>query len=737
MCSAAGSNKEINVPSNRYSGDSRCISLARRRCWGLFVWPIVAAVLLTRTAVASPVQVTIMTQNMDEGTNYEALTTATDAPSFLAAVTQTYQEIAATTPSVRAAAMAQQIAAQQPTLVALQEASIVRTGTGLPATTVQSNLLQSLLSSLSQLGQHYAPAVVATELDATAPSTLGFNVRLTTQDVILARTDLPASQFSIANAQAHPFATQLVVQTPLGGIPLTRGWAAVDATVDGRSFRFVSTHLDTVAPVQFAQAQELLAAAGATSLPVIYAGDFNVAANDPSDPTFATYQALMGAGLGDAWSTLHPGDPGFTCCQEQDLLNMDSMLTQRIDLALFTDPFGVTDIHRVGISPFDRTDTGLWPSDHAGLVATFVLPAPEPAPIGLFGFGIVALGMMRRRKRIAGLLVGGALAAVAISPASAANYSALYAFGDSLSDAGNVFAATAGAEPAPPYSNGHYSNGPVWVQDLAARLGLGSLTPSLLGGTDYAAGSAQTGTTAVHAAGAADLPAQAIQFATAHPVAPSGALYTLAVGANDLFAVLQSANPAAVATPTIAGAVANIEGVVDGLAAAGARNFIVMTVPDLGITPAVTAFGPAASAFATALTATFNAALVSSLDGVASADGLDLRFLDAFALLDQEFASPSAFGFSDATTPCWSGDFFGQNGTLCANSRGGQDTHLFWDSVHPTEAGHALLGDAAVRLVPEPSSIALLFSALAAIGVVRSRTLQSGGAAKKPWRKLT
>ena len=608
--------------------------------------------------------------------------------------------------------------------------TIVRTGTGFPATTVQSDLLQSLLGNLNLLGQHYAPVVVATELDATAPSTLGFNVRLTTQDVILARTDLPASQFSVASPQAHPFATELTVPTPVGDVPFTRGWASVDATVDGQSFRFVSTHLDTVPLVQFAQAQELLAAAGATTLPVIYAGDFNAAANDPSDPSFPTYQALIGAGLGDAWSTLHPGDPGFTCCEAQDLLNVDSTLTQRIDFALFTAPFGVVDIHRVGISPFDKTDTGLWPSDHAGLVATFVLPAPEPASIGLFGLGIATLRMVRRRKRIAGLVVALAFMAMTTLPASAASYSALYAFGDSLSDAGNVFVATGGAEPAPPYSGGRYSNGPIWVQDLATRLGLGPLTPSLLGGTDYSTGGARSGTTPVHPANIADLPAQFAQFAAAHPIAPSGSLYTLAIGADDLFAVLQSLNPATVAASTIAAAVANIDAVVDGLATAGARNFIVMTVPDLGLTPAVTAFGPAASAFATTLTATFNAALVSSLDAVASADALDLRFLDAFALLDQEVADLAAFGFSDVTTPCWSEDFFGQNGTLCANSLSGQDAHLFRDSVHPTETGHALLADAAVRLVPEPSSVALLFSALATIGVVRSRILQSGGAAR-------
>jgi hypothetical protein len=188
---------------------------------------------------------------------------------------------------------------------------------------------------LAVLGQHYAPVIVGTELDAEAPSTLGFDVRLTTQDVILARTDLPSSQFSVSNPQAHQYATQLIVPTAVGPIALTRGWASVDATLDGTSFRFVTTHLDTgqLSPsIQLAQAQELLATAGSTSLPIIYAGDFNSSADDPSDPTFPTYKTLIDAGLGDAWTVANPSDPGFTCCEGSDLINPDPTLTQRIDL---------------------------------------------------------------------------------------------------------------------------------------------------------------------------------------------------------------------------------------------------------------------------------------------------------------------------------------------------------------------------------------------------------------------
>lgn len=78
-------------------------------------------------------------------------------------------------------------------------------------------------------------------------------------------------------------------------------------------------------------------------------------------------------------------------------------------------------------------------------------------------------------------------------------YSTIYAFGDSLSDAGNAWlltntgaAGTLGlsAEPvSPPYFQEIYngvtanvfSNGPVWTQDLSSALGLGTLAPAGVG----------------------------------------------------------------------------------------------------------------------------------------------------------------------------------------------------------------------------------------------------------------
>ena len=63
------------------------------------------------------------------------------------------------------------------------------------------------------------------------------------------------------------------------------------------------------------------------------------------------------------------------------------------------------------------------------------------------------------------------------------------------------------------YSDGRFTNGNVWVQDLAQNLGLPAVKPSLAGGTDYAYGGAETGQTSVHTVNPTDLPSQLAQFA--------------------------------------------------------------------------------------------------------------------------------------------------------------------------------------------------------------------------------
>lgn len=322
-----------------------------------------------------------------------------------------------------------------------------------------------------------------------------------------------------------------------------------------------------------------------------------------------------------------------------------------------------------------------------------------------------------------GLLAGCVVAAGLSTSASAASYSALYAFGDSLSDTGNLHALI--GIPAPPYSAGRFSNGPVWAQDLAGALHLGPLTASLSGGTDYAYGDAQTGATPVNpTASIIDLPSQVAQYQAAHPTPGPNALYTVWIGANDLFGVLGSPDPLAFAAPTISAAVANVVASIGSLAAGGAKDFLVLDVPDLGNTPAVLADGPVASAFATLLSREYDMALFGAVEGLAATDGLDLKTLDTFALLDAVIADPATYGFTDVTSPCWTGSYAGDDGTLCSTSQAEQDQHLFWDQVHPTERGHALIAAGAFAEVPEPTTLALLAAGLIGLAATRLRRQQ-------------
>jgi endonuclease/exonuclease/phosphatase family metal-dependent hydrolase len=360
---------------------------------------VAAALLCAAPARADDGMVRIMTQNVYEGTNFTELTAATTPAEFVAAITTTYQNILATKPAERAAAIAGEIARERPDIVALQEAATVLTGT--PATTVQSDYLQSLMGDLDGLGQNYAIVAKVPEQDAEAPSTLGFDVRLAVEDAILVNL---GDNARLSNIQVHGYSTNLINQTAVGPIPSPRGWASVDVSLRGDTFRFATTHLEISQPVQLAQMNELISSVGGTTLPLIMAGDFNANADDPTDPTFATYKDAIDAGFVDAWSAAHGNDPGYTCCQAEDLLNTPSSLNQRIDLVLLRGGIGVDDIQLIGDNAGDRTPSGLWPSDHAGVFATLEIPEgnvaiPEPSTWLMAFVGFATLGLAGWRVR--------------------------------------------------------------------------------------------------------------------------------------------------------------------------------------------------------------------------------------------------------------------------------------------------------------------------------------------------
>jgi phospholipase/lecithinase/hemolysin len=301
------------------------------------------------------------------------------------------------------------------------------------------------------------------------------------------------------------------------------------------------------------------------------------------------------------------------------------------------------------------------------------------------------------------------------------SYSAIYAFGDSLSDAGNLSITTSAAgatKPvSPPYYKEQYgpitgnvfSNGPTWVQDLSIALGLGTLAPSLAGGTDFAYGGAETGTTPQNASDpeilAISLPAQIVEFQTAVSKPSPNALYTLSIGSNDLLDILASPGlTAQQQTTDVDDAVANEIAFVKQLVTDGAKNLVVLGVPDIGKAPNVMeglANGsdtPSAAldTEASQLASAYNTDLSSQLATIASADTVDVHVIDTYQLIDNAVANPAAYGLTNVTSPVWTGNFTSaSSGTLATSNVAAQDQFLFWDSLHPTETGHQAIADLA------------------------------------------
>lgn len=200
------------------------------------------------------------------------------------------------------------------------------------------------------------------------------------------------------------------------------------------------------------------------------------------------------------------------------------------------------------------------------------------------------------------------------------------------------------------------------------------------------------------------MPVQFRQF-QAEVLKPSAnALYTLSIGSNDLLDILSvNGLSAAQQTADVNAAVANEISFVKQLVGNGAKNLLVLDVPDLGKTPDVTtglvngSNTPSATldAEASQLSSAYNAALISQLGTIASAS-VSVHVVDAYSLLDNAIADPTVYGLTNVTSPVWSGNYTSaSSGTLAATGAAAQDQYLFFDHLHPTETGHQAIADLA------------------------------------------
>ena len=330
--------------------------------------------------------VTVMTRNVYLGGDLFALLDPSCADVIPLCVNDLYVNgvVASDVPG-RMGAIADEIENTSPDLVGLQEVTLYRrqsqsdyvTGTTTPnAQDVTFDFLQILLDTLNARGLDYRVAAENENADVEFPASANgqafYDIRLTDRDVILARAGTETTVLKEENFDIN-------AEIPIGGVTVefTRGYSAVRATKDGVTFTFANAHLEVggpSAPIQRFQAAALTAPTGlGNEAPLIFVGDFNADpdAEDIAQETDA-YSDLV-ATFTDAWDTLRPTDDGPTCCQAADLQNDASLLDSRIDLVLYRGRVLPMSISRTGESASDQTETGLWPSDHAGVVATLTV----------------------------------------------------------------------------------------------------------------------------------------------------------------------------------------------------------------------------------------------------------------------------------------------------------------------------------------------------------------------------
>ncbi len=338
------------------------------RTWALLA--LVAAFVVGFTA--SPLSadsdkrvVKVMTYNMDAGTDFLYFF----ALPFEDAVQATIAELQATDFAGRAGLLADQIAAEQPYLISLQEVTLYDTITGSGQRVgVLADQLALLEDALAERHLHYKVVAVQPLTHFAVPlvEDLSLWFRYLDRNVILARTDLSQAELALSNVRSGIYDATIEV---LPGVIEVNGWMSVDAKIRGKSLRFFATHLEAAIsatdPTQVLQGQELIGIMEQSPIPVIVAGDFNSDASGlgVGPDLTPTASMIVGAGYADVWQELRPSELGLTWpLYLEDIYAGPATPTERIDL-IFARGFDFLDIDRLGAaSPF--------PSDHAGVVAT-------------------------------------------------------------------------------------------------------------------------------------------------------------------------------------------------------------------------------------------------------------------------------------------------------------------------------------------------------------------------------
>jgi Endonuclease/Exonuclease/phosphatase family len=371
-----------------------------------FLLPLVAlavvAMAIPAAADAKPrkrgPKITVMTRNLFLGADLAPAINATSIPAAIDGAGEIWNEFQRTNFPERAVPLAREIKRSKADLVGLQEVALWRKQvpsdggappiglpTSTPATEVEQNFLAILKRELKRAGAKYRVVVVQREFEAELPvdqdgsdATGGlfgadFDARLTMRDVILARK---GSKVKLGKTRKGHYETRY--EPKIGGlitVPVDRGWASVEAKIRGKGkksrFRFVDTHLEAFGDptIREAQAKELTRGPLDTRKQVVLVGDLNSGIARHNEPELPgddlAFKALAGFGM-------HDNGAVQSCCYD-DLFDATAMFDHTVDHVLTKPRLKTKRSFVTGHDASERTPSGLWPSDHGGVVSRLQL----------------------------------------------------------------------------------------------------------------------------------------------------------------------------------------------------------------------------------------------------------------------------------------------------------------------------------------------------------------------------
>lgn len=275
-------------------------------------------------------------------------------------------------------------------------------------------------------------------------------------------------------------------------------------------------------------------------------------------------------------------------------------------------------------------------------------------------------------------------------------------FGDSLSDNGNLYEYMKHQLPqSPPYFEGRFSNGPVWIERLIASYFPNDPNSHL---QDYAVGGAGVSVNEEDDEVFFTLRREVNAYLLAHQdQASPNSLYIIWIGANNYLGM-----PAEV-EETLKNVNLGITNSIQRLVEKGAKHILVLNLPDLGTTPAAIEFD--SREMMTYFSTQHNNALVKTVDYFKETyPEVEWLFFDMSSHFNNVLEHASEYGFTNITNTCSNLiiDEITKKSVLrmVASVKPKLTTdvcegYLFFDLVHPTALAHKIMAEKARTMLDE------------------------------------